>query len=419
MSESAIERPVELEKKGSLAAVFLTLFLDILGFSMVLPFLAEEVRRIFHASEFVGSLLASVYSLMQFLFVPLWGRVSDKVGRRPVLLWSVFATILGNGGLFLAVIYAKHVAWLFIPRVLSGIATANIGTASAYIADTTSQATRARGMALIGVAFGLAFILGPFLGGYFAETWLLNGRVGALPLLLSTIFAVVNFLWVLFGLPESLPASLRGQARPFRLGLDLSTTREVLARPGLSSAIIVNFILLLSFTVLDQTFSFYNKDLFARSAKQTGVIFGFIGVCVALVQGGIVRRLSGKVSEGAMTRWGLAFQAIGFGGLVGAAWVGGWFVYVGGALLALGNGLTQPALSAYISKRAGAHEQGTVLGTSQGLASLARTLGPGLGGALYTAVSPTFPYQASALGMLLALFLARGMDREPLADSTA
>ncbi len=398
-------------KKPSLGAVFLTMFLDILGFSMVLPFLGEEARKNFGATTFVASLLATSYSLMQFVFVPVWGRLSDRIGRRPVMVWSVFATLLGTMALFGSLVYGNHIGWLFAARLASGVATANIGTASAYIADVTKPEDRAKGMALIGISFGFGFIIGPALGGILAETWMPTGRAGALPCLISVGLSAINFVWVLFGFVESLPKEKRSTTARSGRPLDWAATRATLSRPGIGIAVLVNFVIILSFTSLDQTFRFFNADKFALSARQTGIIFGFIGVCSLVVQGGLVRRLSGKVAEAKMIRAGLLFQAIAFGLLSLAPRFGVWALYAAGAVLALGNGLSQPSVSAYISKRADASEQGMILGTSQGFASLARAFGPALGGFLYSAVGPSFPYQTSAVGMLVALALALSLDK--------
>ena len=152
-----------------LGAIFLTVFIDLLGFGLVLPFLAKEARDTFGVSAFVATLLGSVYSLMQFLFVPVWGRVSDRFGRRPVLLWSIAGTALTMAGLGVSLAWGTSIAWLFAARIFGGIATANLGTASAYIADITQPEERAKGMGLIGMAFGLGFILGPGIGGALAR----------------------------------------------------------------------------------------------------------------------------------------------------------------------------------------------------------------------------------------------------------
>src|SRR5580698_9720762 len=191
-----------------LGGIFLTVFLDLLGFGLVLPFLAKEARDTFGVSPFVATLLGSVYSLMQFLFVPVWGRVSDRVGRRPVLLWSITGTALTMAGLGVSLAYGSSVAWLFAARIFGGIATANLGTASAYIADITKAEDRAKGMGLIGMAFGLGFILGPGIGGALAKIPI-EGRHGAVPCFVAAGLSVVNLAWVFTGVAESLPPERR------------------------------------------------------------------------------------------------------------------------------------------------------------------------------------------------------------------
>src|ERR1017187_1776403 len=162
-------RLARMKAAPRLGAIFLTVFVDLLGFGLVLPFLAKEARDTFGVREFNATLLGSVYSLMQFLFVPVWGRLSDRVGRRPVLLWSIAGTSLAMAGLGAGLAWGHSIAWLFAARAFGGIATANLGTASAYIADVTKPEERARGMGLIGMAFGLGFILGPGIGGALAK----------------------------------------------------------------------------------------------------------------------------------------------------------------------------------------------------------------------------------------------------------
>jgi DHA1 family tetracycline resistance protein-like MFS transporter len=388
-----------------LGAIFLVLFLDILGFSLVLPFLAAEARDTFHTTEFVGTLLGAIYSLMQFLFVPVWGRVSDRMGRRPVLLWSVFASALGMTALGGALVFSQTIVWLFVARAASGIATANLGTASAYIADVTKPEDRARGMGVIGVAFGLGFILGPAIGGALAGVRIL-GRAGAVPCFIAAALSVVNLAWVFLRLRESLPPERRSTMRRSLAPLNFAAARDAFARPGIALAVLVNFVLILSFTVLDQTFRFFNEDMFQMSALDTGLVFTFIGVVAAGVQGGLVRPLAKRVDEAVLIRAGTVVQGVAFVLLAMSPSVGRWFLYVGGALLAVGNGLTQPSVSAYVSKRADPREQGATLGTNQSAAALARTFGPALGGVIYGSIGPRWPYIVSAAGMGVAALVA-------------
>jgi MFS family permease len=393
-----------------LGAIFLILFLDILGFSLVLPFLAEEARTTFGSSPFVGTLLASIYSLMQFLFVPVWGRISDRTGRRPVLLWSVAATSIGMTALGLAIIHSQTVFWLFVARAFSGLATANIGTASAYIADVTKPEDRAKGMGTIGVAFGMGFIIGPALGGALAHIPI-GGRQGAVPCFLAASLSIVNFGWAFFGLRESLPPERRATGRRSLAPLDLSAARDALARPGVAIAVLVNFMMILSFTILDQTFRFFNADLFAMNALDTGLVLTFLGVVAAGVQGGLIRPLSRRFEEAVLIRTGALLQSLAFAGLVLAPSVGRVGLYVAGFVLALGNGITQPSVSSYVSRRADPKAQGSTLGTNQSFAALARMFGPGLGGFLYGAIGPRSPYVASAIGMALAGLVALSLHR--------
>jgi DHA1 family tetracycline resistance protein-like MFS transporter len=390
-----------------LGAIFLTVFVDLLGFGLVLPFLAKEARDTFGVSAFVATLLGSVYSLMQFLFVPVWGRVSDRVGRRPVLLWSIAGTALTMAGLGVSLAYGSSVAWLFAARIFGGIATANLGTASAYIADITKPEDRAKGMGLIGMAFGLGFILGPGIGGALAKIPI-AGRHGAVPCLVAACLSVVNLGWVYLGVAESLPREKRATTPPRRLApLNVEAMRAAFALPGVGLAVAVNFLVILSFTNLDQTFTFFCGDVFGIDERGTGYVLAFIGVVAAGVQGGLVRPLAKRFDEALLMRAGALVQSLAFAGFVAAATLDARpLLYASGALLALGNGLTQPTTSAFISKRAPADRQGGTLGTNQSFASLARTFGPALGGWLYGSLGARAPYAAASIGMVLAFALA-------------
>jgi MFS family permease len=407
-------------RKPRLGAIFLTIFLDLVGFGIVLPFLSAEARDTFGTSALTGALLGSVYSLAQFLFVPVWGRLSDRVGRRPVLVWSVAATMVGMTGLAVALAWGTSVAWLFAARVFSGIATANLGTASAYIADVTTPAERNRGMALIGIAFGLGFIIGPAIGGVLAST-AINGRHGPVACFAAAALSGVNLVWVIFGLAESLPPERRaaaGSAKRSLTPLSPSALRSSFERPGVALAVGVNFLILLAFTNLDQTMRYFNEDLFGMSMKETGGLLAFIGIVAAFTQGG-VRQLSKRFDEPALIRAGIALQAVAFAGISLSPSVGRWLLFASCGVLALGNGFTQPSVVAFISKQADASAQGGTLGTNQAFASLARVFGPAFGGWLYGAVGPRAPYVSAAIGMVVALVVAAPLARAAQPGSTS
>jgi DHA1 family tetracycline resistance protein-like MFS transporter len=397
---------VPSSRKPSLGAIFLTIFLDLVGFGMVLPFLAEEARDTFHQTALVGSLLGAAYSLMGFFFIPVWGQLSDRVGRRPILVASVLATAISNLGLGVALAYGTSVWWLFAMRIFAGIATANISTASAYITDVTKPEDRAKGMGLIGMAFGMGFILGPGFGGVLASIEL-NHRHGPLACFAAGTLSVLNLVWVVFGLPESLPKEKRNARPTSRSRLDFAALRKTFADPMLGRAVIVNLVAVTAFANLDQTYRYFNKDEFTMTERETGVLLAIIGVAAAAVQGGLVRRLSGKVQDSAMLRWGIALQVVAFSLTAASPSVGRWSLYVAGIILAFGNGLAQPAVASFVSKRAAENERGAILGTNQSASSLGRVLGPAMGGWLYGSLfGPSAPFWAGAIGMLLALGFA-------------
>lgn len=397
-----------------LGGIFLTVFLDLLGFGLVLPFLAKEAHDAFGVSTFVAALLGSVYSLMQFTFVPLWGRLSDRVGRRPVLIWSIAGTVISMGGLGVSLAWGHSVLWLFAARIFGGIATANLGTASAYIADITKPEDRAKGMGLIGAAFGLGFILGPGLGGALSKIEI-GGRHGTVPCFVAATLSIVNLAWVVFGLGESLPPERRATTPRRKLtSLNVEATRDAFALPGVALAVAVNFLVIVSFTNLDQTFTFFCGDLFGIDERGTGYVLAFIGVVAAIVQGGLVRPLSKRFTDATLMRMGAVLQAIAFGALAASGGSGSRAaLYLSSGLLALGNGLTQPSTSAFISRRAPPDRQGGTLGVNQSFASLARTFGPATGGWLYANVGPRSPYSVASIGMVVAFALAAGLRNSP------
>jgi MFS family permease len=390
-------------RKASLGTLFLTVFLDLLGFGLVIPFLPGLARHL-GASDFVATLPGSAYSFMQFLFIPIWGRLSDRIGRRPVLLWSIAASALGMA--FLGV--SGSLTLLFAARLWSGAATANIAVAQAYIADVTPPERRARGMGIIGIAFGLGFILGPAVGGELSR-FPVRGHTGTLPALVAAGLSVVNLLLALRTLPESLPPEARGRRVRRAVPLDLAAARAAAHTPGIGTAVAVNFLLVLWFAGMEQTFRLFTADRFGLSDAGTGRIFALVGVTGAVVQGGLVGRLARRFGESPLIRAGLLIQAAAFAllgacpSLGGGATVG---LYLAAMLIALGNGITTPTLPAYASRRAGVDSQGLTLGTLQSASALARVLGPALGGLLYAGIAPSAPYYTGAAGFVIAAVLA-------------
>jgi DHA1 family tetracycline resistance protein-like MFS transporter len=240
-----------------------------------------------------------------------------------------------------------------------------------------------------------------------------NGHHGAVPCFCAACLSVVNLLWVTLGVAESLPSESRAHAPARRLTpLNVQAMCSAFALRGVALALGVNFIVVLSFTNLDQTFTFFCADLFGIDEQGTGYVLAFIGLVAAVAQGGLIRPLSRRFDETTLIRAGALLQAIAFAGLVTAGADGArLLLFASGGVLALGNGLTQPSTAAFISRRTPADKQGGTLGTNQSFASLARTFGPAAGGWLYASAGARAPYTAASIGMVVAFALAMGLRR--------
>ena len=333
----------------------------------------------------------AVFSIMQFLFIPIWGRLSDRVGRRPVLLWSIAASAIGMAMLG----FAPTLIWLFVARIWSGIATANIAVAQAYIADVTTPERRARGMAIVGISFGLGFIFGPFIGGELSRFHPF-GREGMLPPLVAAGLSTINLLMAFRTLPESLPPERRGKSLRRASPIDLAGFRAAISVPGIGAAVAINFMLFLWFSGMEQTFRLFTADGFGMSDAGTGRVFGLVGIVSALVQGGLVARMVPRFGEARLIQGGLGIQAVGLRAARPLSPVrrrrARLALLVAAGLIALGSGLCSPTLPAFASRRASATTQGVTLGTLQSASALSRALGPIVGGALYATVDPRAPY---------------------------
>lgn len=390
-------------RKASLGTLFLTVLLDLLGFGLVVPFL-PGVARAHGASDLVATLVGGAFSLMQFLFIPLWGRLSDRIGRRPVLLWSIAASAVGMALLGLA----GSLTTIFLARCFSGIATANISVAQAYIADITTPETRARGMGMIGMAFGLGFIFGPVMGGLLGQYEVL-GHPGALAAFAAAGLSVVNFVMAIFSLPESLPVERRGSSTRKLVPLDLAAIRHAAQLPGVGLAIVIGGSVIFWFAGLEQTFRLFTEDALGMTVLGTGAVLTMVGVVSAIVQGGLLHRLNRRFGEPKLVRTGAMVLAAGFAGIWACPSFGAWsreMLYLGSGLTAVGTGLLTPSLSSYVSRQAPPDAQGVTLGVLQSMNALARVLGPLAAGLLYEFFGMRGPYSFGFFGMLAAGFIA-------------
>ena len=384
-----------------LMLIFFTVFLDLVGFGIILPIQPIFARDLTGDNELTVGLLLASYSAMQFLFVPVLGRLSDRVGRKPVLLASVAGSCLS----YLLMGYALLVGslpLLFLSRILDGISGANLSAAQAYIADVTTPENRAKGMGIIGAAFGLGFILGPGLAA------LLLPFGHAAPAFGAAVLAGLNALAIAAVLPESLK---KGDHTGERVS-SWRALSQVARRKELATPILVFFLAQIAASMTQTAFPLFMSDPGLQLKMTPGEIakyFIYLGVVVAVFQGGVIGRL--------VKRWGEARLAV-IGVAVLAA---SYFVFphvvtlpllygVLGAM-AFGQGSIIPSLNGLISRRGGEGEQGTVLGANQSMASLARVLGPLLTGWTYYHLSGPTAYYVAGGFLALALVASAGLGR--------
>jgi DHA1 family tetracycline resistance protein-like MFS transporter len=379
--------------------VFLTVFIDLVGFGIVIPLLPLYAER-YHPSPLAFGLLMSSYSTMQFVFAPILGRLSDRFGRRPVLLVSLLGTVAG----YLVFAFARSLAALFVARLVDGATGGNIATAQAVIADTTTREERARGMGLVGMAFGLGFIFGPAIGGF-------TVRLGeSAPGLAAAAMSFIAFLWAAARLPETRPVG--GPARPFRV-LPLSSIVRALGRPVVGLVLILALLCTAAFSCFESTFAQFLHERLSSTPSDVAWVFVFVGVMSAIVQGVLVKRLAPRFGEARLVAAGALFIAAGFGTLILARNVP--TVLLGVLLIALGSGLLNPSLSGLASKSAHAHEQGEVLGSFQAMASMGRIVGPMWGESVYLTLGSRAPHATAAAVEVVAGLLAAARLR---ADNT-
>jgi DHA1 family tetracycline resistance protein-like MFS transporter len=363
-------------KRSPLLVIFITVFIDLIGFGIVIPvmpFYVESDR--FHGSPFVLGLLFASYSLMQLIFSPILGRLSDRYGRRPVL----FLSLIGTGIGFLILGTATTLWMLFAGRILDGITGGNISTAQAYVADVTTPENRAKGMGLIGAAFGLGFILGPAIGGELSR-WGIN-----VPFLFAAALAFANATLLYFVLPETITPD-----HPART-VDRSWKRmfHQLTHPQLSLVLAIYFLFIVAFSIMTTTFALYTMFRFSYGAQQNGHLFAFIGIIGAILQGALIGRLVKRYGEVPFVVAGAIIFVIGllflpFVGPLNGGLLGLMLVL---AAFANANAMTNPTLTSLASKSVGPSEQGLALGLTQSSASAARVVGPLLGGYLIQSMS--------------------------------
>lgn len=387
--------------------IFLTVFIDLVGFGLIIPVLptyAQELKaseafiRFFmpSASELratdtiVGFLIAS-YSVMQFVFTPFWGRLSDKVGRRPVLLISLAASSIG----YLIWGLSASLELLFLSRIVAGFGNANIAVAQAYITDVTTVENRAKGMGLVGAAFGLGFVIGPAIGGLCVGHGLQT--VG----LVAAAFSILDLVLTFFLLPE--PAN-RSAAGNERFGGGIGFYFESITNPKLATSLAIFFLSTFAFANMEATLVLLTQKQFNFTPQQNSLMFTYIGLLIVLVQGGLIHRLSKRFGEKKLISLGAGLTAVG---LILTPMTSNLYVLAGAlALLAFGQGINTPANQSILSKLAPKEKVGGVMGVGQSLSTLGRILGPAIGCFIFERFGMGTPYSLGCAAMVLVVVLS-------------
>ena len=399
-----------------LIIIFITVFIDLIGFGMVipiLPFFAETAP--FNATPFEIGLLLASYSVMQFIFSPILGRLSDKYGRRPVL----FLSLLGSAVGYLVIGFGSALWIVFLGRIIGGITGGNISTAQAYIADVTTRENRAKGMGLFGAAFGLGFILGPAIAGILSKYGI------HVPFLFAAVLSFANAVALYFFLPETRnKESHKNLVTKNRFAVLLESLKD----SRFTTITILYFLVVTAFSIMTTAFVLFTMFRFGYNAEQNGYLFAYIGFLAIIMQGALFSRLANKFGEAWLVVVGclllvgslfvVPFVGPNSGGLVG--------LLVGIGFFSLGNALSSPALTSLASKNADEHEQGKALGIMQSAASLARAVGPIIGGFLLNnavnqiddfTIYRTYWTAAAImfLALLVAIYFAKVGQRKTLA----
>ena len=376
---------MKMNTKKALPILFLVMFLVMVGFGIiipVIPFYAEEIG----ATPTQLGLLMAVYSLMQLLFAPMWGRISDRVGRKPVIMIG----ILGLSLSFFLMAISTQLWMLFAARIIGGLlSSANMPTVMAYVADITSEEDRGKGMGIIGAAVGLGFIFGPAIGGVFSQASLNT------PFYLAGATSFITFLFVTFVLKESLSVEQRNSQAKEKASL-----LKAFSGP-LSMLFVLQLFVSLSLSGLEATFAYFAAERAGLGSVELGYIFMIMGLAGAIVQGGLVGRMTKKFGEGAVIQLGIIISALGFGLILLTEGFGTAALFL--TIFGIGNGLIRPSVSSLLTKKS-TTGHGSTTGLLSSFDSLGRIIGPPLGGLLFT-IAIGMPYISGIVLSMVALIL--------------
>ncbi len=389
-----------MKNKSTVAIIFLTIFIDLLGFGIFIPLLPSFSINELHISEFMIGFIVGIYSLMQFLFTPVWGSLSDRYGRKPVLVMSLIGSIISY--LMLALVFSGvflSVILLVISRAFAGIFAANLSAAQAVISDITAPEDRTKGIGLISAAFGLGFVFGPAIGGVLSQSFGYG-----FPIYVSAGLSLVATLLCVFVFRETLSKEIQlsnRQNKKIRNPLNVKLTLNVLKNEKIGKYIIIFFITVFAFSNIFGTLQLFaeRKDGLNMTQSEIGYLFSFMGITGAFVQLFLLKIIKRELGEEKTLLLGclLSFIGLGFIGLSSALISLLMLLF----LLSVGNGMSSTVSISLLSQNTGPEEQGTILGINQSLGSLARFLGPTWGGFVYQYLGFQSPFITGGIFMLL------------------
>lgn len=379
--------------RHALPTLFFIVFLNLVGFGIVIPLLPFYAEA-FHASPAVVAALFSAYSLGMFLSEPFWGKLSDKIGRKPVLMLTLF----GNIFCYALLAFAQNLVMVFVIRLMAGLWAGNISTSQAYIADISPPELRARRMGLLGAAFGLGFVLGPAIGGFLA-----HGKTGfdvfLAPMLAASTMSALAFFATIFLLKESNTHVDRGR--------EGASVIEILRRPVVGRLIVATLMMTAGFSGMESTFGMWAERKLGTGPRELGLVFSFIGLMVAGVQMGVIGPVVKRLGERKTLMIGFTLMTLGLASLPLANSY--WWQFGPTGLLSIGMALSTPCINALLSKSAGVTEQGRVIGVNMSAGSLARIFGPLMAGATFSQFGPGTSFWLAAAFMALALVVVSGL----------
>jgi DHA1 family tetracycline resistance protein-like MFS transporter len=383
--------------------LFLIVFIDLVGFGVIIPLMPFYAEK-FGASPLTVTLLLATFSALQLFAAPLWGRLSDRIGRRPVLIASLVSSVAAY--LWLGV--ADALWMLFAARALQGASAGNISVAQAYIADITTPENRAKGMGMLGAAFGLGFIAGPAIGGWLAGPDPHLASV-ELPAFAAAALSALGLIAALVMLGESLPADSRIPIGAHRRGR-IASVIEAFGRPRLRLLMTLFFTTTFAFAGMETTFALWAQRMFDWGPRHVGMLFGFVGTVLVIVQGGLIGKLTRRFGEPRVLLAGTVTIGLGLATIAIADTE--VLAVLGSAFLAIGMGMAQPSTNALISREAASVEQGEIMGINQSVGSFARIAGPTAAGLVFGVLGPRSPFVLGAVLMLLSATLAQRVVRQ-------